>query len=107
MQHRHGPPQVRAEGRKDGGMSRPMNRDEFIALMQHIRDDHSPLQLACSDGRRVVKYVDPHIDMRDGAVFSIGFRGYGWDQVLHTQNECRDLPQSLFERCMAFLDGGA
>lgn len=83
-------------------MSKPMSRDEFLDLMTHIRQEHSPAQIGKFG--RCVKYVDPHIDMRDGAVFAIGFRGFGWDKVLHTQNECRDLPESLFERCMKFLD---
>jgi hypothetical protein len=83
-------------------MSKPMNKDEFLMLMQHIREEHSPAQM--NDFGRCVKYVDPHIDMRDGAVFAIGFRGYGWEQTLHTQNECRDLPESLYDRCMSLLD---
>lgn len=85
-------------------MSKPMNHDEFNNLMKHIAIEHSPAQM--NKFGRCVKYVDPHIDMRDGAIFSIGFRGFGWDEVLHTQNECRDLSESLFERCMKFLDNG-
>lgn len=83
-------------------MSKPMSRDEFDKLMSHIWVEHSPVQM--NKFGRCVKYVDPHIDMRDGTIFSIGFRGFGWDKVLHTQNECRDLPESLFDRCMKFLD---
>ena len=82
-------------------MSRPMNKDELYELLSHIEKEHSPF--ARSEGK-CVKYVDPHIDMRDGTIFSIVFRGFGWGKTLHTQNEFRDLLDSLFERCMKFLD---
>jgi hypothetical protein len=51
-----------------------------------------------------VKYVRPNIDNRDGRCFSITLEGYGWRKVLHTQNECADLPESLHTRCNAFLN---
>lgn len=56
-------------------------------------------------GRPVVKYIDPHYDLRDGKVFCVTFRGFGSERTFHTQNECRDLPQSLYERCIAYLNG--
>lgn len=85
-------------------MSRPITKAELIELLHHIRQEHSPVKRL---GGKTIKYVDPHIDMRDGAVFSVTFRGYGWEETLHTQNECRDLPETLFERCMAWLDEGS
>lgn len=83
-------------------MSRPMSFSEFQTLLDHIMECHGPYDKPKVG--RGVKYVDPHMDMRNGKVFAITFRGFGWDQTLHTQNECRDLPDSLFDRCMAFLD---
>jgi hypothetical protein len=80
-----------------------MTFDEFRALLDHIMDEHHPYDFL-KGKRKVVKYVDPHVDMRDGKVFAVTFRGWGWEQLFHTQNECRDLPESLFDRCMAFLD---
>jgi hypothetical protein len=83
-------------------MSAPMDFSEFRTLLNHIMMEHHPYRL--HKGRKGVKYVDPHIDMRDGKVFALTFRGFGWEKTLHTQNECRDLPESLFDRCMDLLD---
>jgi len=82
-------------------MSAPMTLVELGELIRHINAYHSPAN--SPRGRRVVKYIDPHIDNRDGKCFSIGLRGYGWEQLFHTQNECRDLPESLQQRVLAFL----
>lgn len=84
-------------------MSAAMTMTELGDLLRHIHAEHSPFARA---GGRAVKYVDPHIDMRDFKCFAITFRGWGSDATFHTQNECRDLPDSLFDRCMAWLDGG-
>lgn len=83
-------------------MSSPMSMADFNALIEHIWAEHSPAQ--CGKYGRCVKYVNPRIDMRDGAVYAVEFRGFGWEKILHTQNECRDLPESLFDRCNSFLD---
>lgn len=83
-------------------MSKAMSFQEFADLLMHIANEHSPLCGARSG--KTVKYVDPHIDMRTNEVFALTFRGFGWKHFIHTQNECRDLPESLFERCMAYLD---
>lgn len=71
-------------------------------LLKLIRDRHSPF--APGSGHRSVKYVDPHFDMRTGHCFALTLRGYGWEKHFHTQNECRDLPESLYERVVAFLE---
>ena len=85
-------------------MSAPMTMKELGDLLNHIRTDHSFCRAL--DGLRHVKYIDPHIDSRTWHCFSIKFRGGSTDEVvLHTQNECRDLPLSLYERCMKWLDG--
>lgn len=82
-------------------MSAPMNFQQAGDLLKLIRDEHSPL--TAKPGARLVKYVDPHFDMRTGHCFSLKLRGYGWEQVFHTQNECRDLPEPLYDRVVAFL----
>ena len=84
-------------------MSKPMTMNELAKLMDHIKGCHSFCQAAA--GQRHVKYIDPHIDTRDWVCFSVTFRGLGADVTLHTQNECRDLPESLYTRCMNWLDG--
>lgn len=83
-------------------MSAPMTFGEFRHLMIHIDLEHSVIR-HCPQGKQV-KYVDPHFDMRTGTCFAIKFRGFGWEHVLHTQNEEIDNPLSLYERCMEFLD---
>lgn len=83
-------------------MSRPMNLKEFAELFNKVLNDHSPL--SPKPGCSPVKYIDPVFDMRTNTVFSIRFRMFGAkDITLHCQNECRDLKESLFERCVAAL----
>lgn len=82
-------------------MSAPMDFQQAGDLLKLIRKEHSPFTGACT-GRRV-KYVDPHFDMRTGHCFALTLRGYGWERHFHTQNECRDLPESLFDRVVTFL----
>ena len=82
-------------------MSNPMTRTELGDLLKHISAEHSPFG---ARGGRTVKYVDPHIDMRDFKCFSITLRGFSYEQHFHTQNECRDLPESLYTRVMDWLD---
>lgn len=86
-------------------MSAPMTFPQFRDLLKHISHEHSPNRDPVNPKGRQVKYVDPHIDMRTGHVFALKLRGYTWDKTLHTQNECRDLKESLYDRCMQFLDG--
>lgn len=84
-------------------MSKPMSFQEFGNLWKYIHENNSPL--TCNPNRRSVKYMDPVIDMRTNSVFAITLRGFGSEDItFHTQNECRDLPQSLFERVKEYLD---
>lgn len=88
-------------------MSRAMTNEEFVQLLCHIKQEHSPFSMRLRLNEPVpfsVKYVDPVFDMRDGRCFSIKFRGLGRTLQLHTCNEQRDYPDSLFDRCMAALD---
>lgn len=85
-------------------MSRPMNLREFADVVNHIQKNNTPF--AYIYGKTpCVKYMDPVIDFRTATVFSVKFRGFGSEHVLHCQNECRDLQESLFERCMTYLKG--
>lgn len=84
-------------------MSQPMSFQEFGNLLKYIANNNSPLN--CRRNYPSVKYVDPHMDMRTNSVFAVTLRGFGSeDKVFHTQNECRDLPQSLDERIREYLD---
>ena len=80
-----------------------MSFQEFGNLLKYIANNNSPM-----NGRYpkpMVKYVDPVMDMRTNEVFAVTLRGFGFeDKVFHTQNECRDLPQSLEDRIREFLD---
>lgn len=83
-------------------MSEPMTFQETGELLRHILQHHSPF--TAKGGVRIVKYVDPHFDMRTGHCFAVKLRGYGWEKFFHTQNECRDLPESLLTRILHFLN---
>jgi hypothetical protein len=82
-------------------MSKPMSLSELTNLLEYVKQFHSPMSRRRG---RTVKYVHPNIDMRDGSVFSITFRQFGGEEVhFYTQNEFRDVPETLFERCLAWL----
>lgn len=83
-------------------MSANMDLYSLYKLLAFIRENNSPF--TASKGRRVVKYVDPHIDMRDGMCFSITFRTYSGYINFNTTNENRDDPKSLFNRCIEWLN---
>lgn len=86
-------------------MSAPMNFHEAGELLKIIHAHHSPFSTGgAKRPSKYVKYVDPHFDMRTGHCFALTLRGYGWEQHFHTQNECRNLPESLFDRVVAFLE---
>jgi len=83
-------------------MSNAMTLEEMNNVLSHIRQHNGPY------GPRVrhtpmIKYVAPQIDMRDGMCYAISFRNAGEETVFHTQNECRDLPETLYERVMKWL----
>ncbi len=84
-------------------MSAPMSFQEFGNLLKYIAANNSPLNAKYP--KPTVKYVDPVMDMRTNCVFAVTLRGFGCaDKVFHTQNECRDLEESLEERIRAYLD---
>lgn len=79
-----------------------MSFQEFGNLLKYIAANNSPL--ASPYPKPCVKYIDPVFDMRTNSVFAVTFRGYGDEKVFHTQNECRDLEESLDQRIRAYLD---
>jgi len=84
-------------------MSKAMSFQEFGELLKFIKENNSPFKSPYP--RPTVKYLDPVFDMRSNTVFAITLRGFGnADAVFHTQNECRDLPQSLDERVREYLN---
>ena len=83
-------------------MNKDMTLTDLANLLNYIRMYRSPF--TAPSGRKVVKYVDPHIDMRTGVCFAITFRTYGGEFNFYTTNEERDNPKSLFERCMDWLN---
>jgi hypothetical protein len=84
-------------------MSRPMSNAELNKLMEHIAKANNPFKYSLN-GLPPIKYVHPNYDNRTGYWFSITLRTMGgMETVFHTQNECRDLKESLYERVMAYL----
>lgn len=83
-------------------MSRAMTFREFNDLLILIAKNHS--MLTGTSGFRV-KYIYPSIDMRTNSVFAVRLSSGFQELFLHTQNECRDMPETLFERCVAVLKG--
>lgn len=83
-------------------MSQSMSMAEFRALVAHINADHSPLKL--NRVGKTVKYIDSHFSALTESFFSITFRGFSWEKTFSVVNEGRDIKESLFERCMEFLD---
>ena len=83
-------------------MSNPMSFQEFANIVKHIQHNNSPLTR--TGGLPNIKYIDPVLDMRTNSVFAITFRGFGnADTTFHTQNECMDLKETLYERVMSYL----
>ena len=85
-------------------MSEAMTLTQLGDVIKHARQHNSPFSPRSSCP--VVKYIDPHIDNRDGRCFSIVFRGYGTEQAFYVTNEHRDNPKSLYDRCMTYLQSG-
>jgi hypothetical protein len=86
-------------------MSRAMDFKEFAALLRIIEAEHNPLGSSGLGTKYLVKYLDPVIDMRTSSVFAIKLRTFGGPEFfLHTQNEAREIPESLFERCLNVLN---
>lgn len=83
-------------------MSQAMSFTALKTLLIYVQQNHSPFNVR--SGKRIIKYVDPHIDMRTAECFSITFRTYGGEFSFYTTNEFRDDPKSLFDRCIEWLN---
>lgn len=81
-----------------------MTMHEFANVVNHAMRYNGPFVTRLAESP-VVKYIHPSIDLRFNNVFAISFRGFGGGRILHCQNECRDLPDSLHDRCMKYLRG--
>lgn len=82
-----------------------MTLTELSQLSATIFFEYSVLMPRKHPRARQVKYFHPNIDMRSGHCFSVTLRGFGWERVIHTQNECNNLERTLEERIIAYLDG--
>lgn len=83
-------------------MSRSMTMQELGDIIKLTKKEHCPF--TANRCKKIVKYIDPVIDNRDGTCFVIKFRGYGWEETLYTQNDQINNPKSLYERCIDFLN---
>jgi len=83
-------------------MDNKMRISEFQELVDFIR---AQCFLCNEKGYRAIKYVVPHIDMRIGGdIYAVKFIEWlGEKHLVHTQNDCKDLEESLFDRCMKYL----
>jgi hypothetical protein len=84
-------------------MSKNMSIDELRTLMNYVYNHHSPFY--AKQGAQIIKYVDPHIDMRTGECFSVTFRMYHGERSFYTTNEFRDA-EPLYIRIMHWLVTG-
>jgi hypothetical protein len=82
-----------------------MTFQEFVDVIKYVQKHNSPFVYR-KPGHPTVKYMDPCLDMRTNTVFAITLRGFGNTQAFHCVNECRDLPQTLKERVLAYLTNG-
>lgn len=87
-------------------MSKNMELQELNTLLQYIYQHNSPF-VRHKEGRPVIKYVDPHIDMRTGVCFSVVLRRFGGEDVsFYTGNEFIYCHVGLYDRIMHYLDTG-
>jgi len=82
-------------------MSRPMTLAELHNVLTRAEVYNGPFS---RNPTKTVKYIYPSIDLRDGKCFAVRFDGYGRSFVLHCANEFREVPESLYERCLEFLN---
>ena len=83
-------------------MAKALLISELGELLNYVHTHHSPFRKT-NQRLRTVKYVDPHIDMRTGEVFSIEFRGFFEDKVFTVVNEGRFHPDPLLTQIMSWL----
>lgn len=80
-----------------------MSFQEFADVVKHIAQHNSPGK--DSYPLPTIKYIDPVFDMRSNTVFAVTFRAFGSEAMtFHTQNECRELQESLKDRILSYLN---
>jgi hypothetical protein len=85
-------------------MSEAMTMTQLGEVIKHAKAHNCPFD--ANRGVPIVKYIDPHIDNRDGKCFSILFRGFGAEHHFYIMNEHIDNPKSLYDRCITYLSTG-
>lgn len=81
-----------------------MSLQELQRLLDKVRIYHSPIAIKPALFRSI-KYVDFNYDNRTGGVFNVTLRGFGQaDANFHVCNEQRDLPDSLYDRIIYWLE---
>ena len=85
-------------------MSRPLTLDEFNKLITIIQDGYCFSGKNWNPKKVTIKYVTPVFDMRTNTFYCITFEMYGYSHTIHCVNEYKDLEQSLFDRCIEFLN---
>lgn len=83
-------------------MAKALSFQELHELLNYVKQNHSPFRKTIQRVRTIT-YVDPHIDMRTGEVFSIEFRGFFEDKVFTVVNEGRFHPDPLLTQIMSWL----
>lgn len=83
--------------------SKAMTVVQLGSLLTKVYMEHNVIR-AVRPGFRRIKYVNPVFDNRTGDVFSVTFRWFGGELCLHVCNEQRDLPDSLYDRCVYWLE---
>lgn len=81
---------------------RSLTANQFNEIMQIIRKKNSFGRLeTVKHGGKHIKYVRPHIDMRDYAVFCVQFEGLFNDD--EGKFDFRDSDRPMYERIMEWL----
>lgn len=85
-------------------MSASMSMGQLGDLLKVALQQNSPFN--SRGDRPTVKYIDPHIDLRNGQCFSVTFRGFGSENHFYVGNDQIKNPKSLYDRCITYLENG-
>jgi hypothetical protein len=78
-----------------------MTMGEFNKLVQHIEKHHSPRKWRSG---LCVTEVQPAVNMKNGMVRAITFRGLDWEEALFDIPSFADGHDSLYNRCIELLE---
>ena len=79
-------------------MGESLSWKQFVDLMNIIEKGHR-----FARGGKHIKYVTPHLDMRDRKVFSVKYRGMFKEGELTF--DFRDSDEPMFDRIKQWLEG--